>query len=380
MKRLAAYIYSLFVIFSAYSADWAENICSQIDRLADGTISETSQVGIMVYDLTADSYLYGRNPRHLMRPASTMKLLTAITALSTLGSSHRFSTSLYYRGTIFNNTFNGDIYCQGGYDPLFNGDDLTAFIEAIRRLGADTIRGHLVEVAATNANSSTKRWGPGWCWDDENPSRAPLLISGDDSFLFRLSNELRLAGLVVEAPRTEGSLPPDAYHLSTRYHTMSQVLMRMMKHSDNQCAESLFMSLGTNPATKVTSLIRSFGYDPTLYSIADGSGLSLYNYISPELLVRFLRYAYENSNIFDALYASLPIASCDGTLKRRMAKTTAAANVRAKTGTLSAISSLAGYCRASNGHLLCFAIINQGVMKSSEGRHFQDRLCIILTQ
>ena len=54
---------------------------------------------------------------------------------------------------------------------------------------------------------------------------------------------------------------------------------------------------------------------------------------------------------------------------------TSAGNVHAKTGTLTGISSLAGYCTASNGHRLAFCIINQGIMRMADGRNLQDVLC-----
>ena len=75
---------------------------------------------------------------------------------------------------------------------------------------------------------------------------------------------------------------------------------------------------------------------------------------------------------------ALPIAGIDGTLKKRMKGSFTRDNVKAKTGTLTGISSLAGYCQAANGHTLCFAIINQGVMHGRNGRAFQDRVCTIL--
>ena len=77
---------------------------------------------------------------------------------------------------------------------------------------------------------------------------------------------------------------------------------------------------------------------------------------------------------------SLPIAGVDGTLEKRMCRTAADGNVRAKTGTVSGISSLAGYCTAANGHMLAFAVINQGVMRNQRGRDFQDRLCVVLCE
>lgn len=58
-----------------------------------------------------------------------------------------------------------------------------------------------------------------------------------------------------------------------------------------------------------------------------------------------------------------------------MKKTAAHRKVRAKTGSVSGISSLAGYARAANGHLLAFVIINQNVLRLREARAFQDKVC-----
>ena len=80
------------------------------------------------------------------------------------------------------------------------------------------------------------------------------------------------------------------------------------------------------------------------------------------------------------LYPSLPIAGRDGSLRNRMRTGMAAGNVHAKTGTVTGISSLAGYCTAGNGHVLCFSIINQGVTRARIGRNFQDRVCQVLCQ
>ena len=117
------------------------------------------------------------------------------------------------------------------------------------------------------------------------------------------------------------------------------------------------------------------GLDPLDYTIADGSGLSLYNYVTAEMIVRLLRYAYDNREIYDHLYPALPVAGVDGTLENRMTKGACRGNVHAKTGTVSGVSTLGGYCQAANGHTLCFAILNQGLVKASDGRAFQDQIC-----
>ena len=84
---------------------------------------------------------------------------------------------------------------------------------------------------------------------------------------------------------------------------------------------------------------------------------------------------YSQDGIYVPLYASMPIAGMDGTLDDRMRRGHANANVHAKTGTVTGVSALAGYCTAANGHKLCFSIINMGIRHSSTGRRFQDRVC-----
>ena len=373
------------LVRDSLSLKWPQSAVHSIDRLLEADMFQTSQVGLMVYDLTADSVIYRHNERQMMRPASTMKLLTAIAAIDRLGGSYQTKTELCYTGHIANNTLEGDIYCVGGMDPLFNADDMSAFVESIRKMGVDTIRGHLY------ADKSMKDYdllGEGWCWDDDNPVLTPLIYGRKDQFMERFERELRESGLVVQAFASTAVKPDTAFCICARYHTIDQILMRMMKESDNLYAESLFYQLaasgGARPASArharqyIRRLIDKVGLHGQRYRIADGSGLSLYNYVTAELEVRLLRYAYRYQNIYIHLLPSLPKAGVDGTLEKRMHGTFTKDNVKAKTGTLTGVISLAGYCTAANGHQLCFAILNQGVMRASDARHFQDRVCEVL--
>ena len=383
------YADTLFVdTFGVDSLPYPQNIVHQLDSMiAHSRTLQHSQLGLMVYDLTADSAIYLYNHRQTLRPASTMKLVTSIAAVDRLGGSYQLRTSLYYKGRLADHTLTGDLYCVGGMDPRFDGDDLRAFVESICRLGVDTIRGRLV---ADRSFKEPELLGEGWCWDDDNPVLTPLLLNRKDNLMERLKERLNERGIVVDAPLTEGALPGGSVLLCTRTHAIEQVLTKMMKESDNLYAESMFYQLaaagGSRPAkasharAAINRLIQKIGLNPSAYKVADGSGLSLYNYVSAELLTRLLRYAWRNRNISDCLMPALPIAGVDGTLKNRMKGSTAAGNVRAKTGTLTGISSLAGYCTAANGHELCFAIINQGVLRNSEGRTFQDHVCYVLVK
>ena len=360
---------------------WPQNLQARLDSLTKDRMFNSTQLGLMVYDLTDDSTLYRFNARQTMRPASTMKLLTSISALDHLGAKYDFRTSLYYTGSVKDSVLTGDIYCVGGMDPLFDTSDMRAFAESIKALGIHTLRGKIVEVRGFKDSDLL---GEGWCWDDDNPTLSPLLIDKKDEFASRLVQMLDKDSIFVDGPSTTGTLPKDALLLCSRSHKLVDVLEPMMKNSDNLYAESMFYQLGA--ATGASPAKASHGRQMILktlqkagvtgqYKIADGSGLSLYNYVTPELLAKLLIYAYRKSAIIRNLYVSLPIAGEDGTLKKRMKDCPAHLNVRAKTGTVTGVSSLAGYALASNNHMLVFSIINQGIMKADDGRNFQDKVC-----
>ena len=360
---------------------WPQNLQARLDSLTKDRMFNSTQLGLMVYDLTDDSTLYRFNARQTMRPASTMKLLTSISALDHLGAKYNFTTSLYYTGSVKDSVLTGDLYCVGGMDPLFDTNDMKAFAESVKALGIHTFRGKIVEVRGFKDSDLL---GEGWCWDDDNPTLSPLLIDKKDEFASRLVQMLDKDSIFVDGPATTGTLPKNALLLCSRSHKLVDVLEPMMKNSDNLYAESMFYQLGAS--TGASPAKASHGRQMILktlqnagvtgqYKIADGSGLSLYNYVTPELLAKLLIYAYRKSGIIRYLYVSLPIAGEDGTLKKRMKDAPAHLNVRAKTGTVTGVSSLAGYALASNNHMLVFSIINQGIMKADDGRNFQDKVC-----
>jgi len=185
-----------------------------------------------------------------------------------------------------------------------------------------------------------------------------------------------------------GELPNDssATFFSQLSHPFDLVLKRAMKNSDNLSAEAVLFNLAANQNPKkhlsrsdgvnaIGKLIKELGFKPEDYNLVDGCGVSLYNYVSPDLILGYLKYAYSQTLIFNELYPALPIAGVDGTLAGRMKESKAYNNVHAKTGSVTGVSSLAGYATASDGHKIAFVVINQNVMKNSLARSFQDKLC-----
>ena len=262
-------------------------------------------------------------------------------------------------------------------------------VDALAQAGVDSVAGRL---CADVSMKDTLQWGWGWCWDDEMERLTPLLYNGKDCFMAEFFSALQDDSIKSRGTFSYGITPHEGevFCLVSRYHTIDQILMPMMKESDNMYAEALFYQIGAgkgndyataeHSAARIKELINRIGLDASRYRIADGSGLSLYNYSSPELLVAMLRYAHSRTNIFEHLYYSLPVAGVDGTLSRRMLRTSAESNVYAKTGTLEGVSTLAGYAWSRDRHLLAFAIMNQGILRTRHAHAFQNKVCRILTE
>ncbi|MBR4572596.1 MAG: D-alanyl-D-alanine carboxypeptidase, partial [Prevotella sp.] len=204
--------------------------------------------------------------------------------------------------------------------------------------------------------------------------------NGNDEFIFNggVLFTISTEDITFAGEKTVEEITYNAYDYKTTFNMVYYV--DSVKVADNLAPVSRNILVAKEvedlvPGTIASMAITAVPAHWTGSSFADGSGLSLYNYVSADILVAFLRYAYHNKDIYLELYDALPIAGVDGTLKDRMKNTPAMDNVHAKTGTLSGVSSLAGYCKTRDGRTLAFAIINQGVMKGSYAKALQDKLC-----
>ncbi len=172
----------------------------------------------------------------------------------------------------------------------------------------------------------------------------------------------------------------------------SDVIINLNKTSDNLSAEMTLYALANKysgkPATAdngiqiINMIIDSLGLNHQDYRIVDGSGVSHYNVISAELLVKLLKYFYDkHPDYYEILYNSFPIAGVDGTLENRMKNSLAEKNVHAKTGTLTGVSSLSGYLMTTKKHTIAFSILMQNYVGSSaKAKELQDEICSILAE
>lgn len=459
---------TFFVFLICLIPLWGQAGLSQIDSIVRKMLPEGSEVGIAVYDLTARKPLYAYRDTKLSRPASTMKLLTAITALSRPKADEPFRTEVWYDGVIEHDTLQGNLYVVGGFDPEFDSAAMDSLIEQVITFPFSGINGRIYGDVSMK---DSLYWGSGWAWDDNpeayQPYLSPLMFCkgavevkaspgdrpGDaaklsltpESSYYKVKNETktntssagkfsvsrdwltngndlivrgnvrstvtewvnvydskhffmhafveRLRAKGVEASQAYGfaELPSVGVKRMARWQTPVQVVLdQLMKESDNLNAEAMLCRLGAQETGKkhvsakegigeVVRLIRQLGHQPDDYKLVDGSGLSNYNYISPALLVDFLKFAYSRSTVFQKLYKALPVAGVDGTLKNRMKSGKVSKNVHAKTGSFTAINALAGYLKMSNGHDVAFAIMNQNVLSAAKARAFQDKVCEILS-
>jgi D-alanyl-D-alanine carboxypeptidase/D-alanyl-D-alanine-endopeptidase (penicillin-binding protein 4) len=107
----------------------------------------------------------------------------------------------------------------------------------------------------------------------------------------------------------------------------------------------------------VRDVLRGWSIADDSHVMADGSGLSRYNYITSDALVRILRQMRTDQKHASAFTATLPLAGRDGTLSRRLAGTVAEGRVRAKTGTVDNVRAIAGYVETANGETLVFSMM-----------------------
>lgn len=369
------------------SADtWAGSLQLRLDSLCNTGIFETTQLGLYVHDLTTGTDLFAVNHLQRMRPASCQKVVTAIAALDLLGGNYLLTTDLRLAGPVVDGVLQGDVYVVGRMDPLLSQGDVYRMAQALKNEGIDSIAGR---VWADLSFKDEKAYGWGWCWDDKWGPITALGVDTKDTFAQEFLSALAAVGVRQGQPGVALGLCPAQTRLVLQLgHTIDQVLLPTMKQSDNLFAESLFYHIaaqggqrgaGRKQAVRHTNrLIERLGLKASRYQIADGSGLSLYNYLTPQLLVRLLSYAWSNERLRIHFFPSLPIAGSDGTLARRLRRTSAENKVYAKTGTVEGVSSLSGYATSPQGHVLVFSIINQGIIHTSTGRDFQDKVCRLL--
>ena len=378
-------------------ADPIEKLHADIDAVLQETLFTTASIGIKVVAVETGEVVYEKNPYKLHHPASTTKLFTAATALAKLGSDYQFETTVYV-DTEADTQVVGNIYLKGRADPVLQPFDMMKLVDTLLETGLQSIQGDIV---VDTTYLDTVREGPGWMWDDrplrigalsirqiepEPGTRSRALACG-----YLLKNELIEKGIEVTGDVVPGTVPLEARtvakHLSP---PLANIIKLMNKPSDNWIAELLFKTIGAEvmgePGTwqkgrdAINEFLEEIIGEPPVHRFVDGSGLSRYNLLNAELLTQLLVHIYHNFELMPEYLASLPIAGVDGTLGERMQGMSAEKVLRAKTGTLSGVSTLAGYTVTADDEVFAFGIlISHYVGSAIPARDIQDQIGNYLT-
>jgi D-alanyl-D-alanine carboxypeptidase/D-alanyl-D-alanine-endopeptidase (penicillin-binding protein 4) len=329
-------------------------------------------------------------------PASTTKLLTATAALSVLGPETTFSTRVVAGGK-------GRIVLVGGGDPFLSSKPLPSAYPAhadLQTLAAQTAAAlqqqgrTTVRLGYDDSLFSEPSFNPAWpahylpehvvsrvtaLWVDEG---RPAVGSGrvDDPSLYAAETfeaALTANGITVVGSPSHGVASGGRELASVQSAPLREIAARVLEVSDNEGAEVLSHQVGravsgtgtfADGAAGVTQTLQGLGVTAEL-TIHDGSGLSRENLITPRALVQVLRLAVDPAHPeLNAVATALPVAGFTGSLTNRFDQPFPDSRglVRAKTGTLSNVSSLAGIAVDQDGHEMLFALLADQIAKPNE--------------
>ena len=403
MRRFASLVAALAFVAVPVQAQAAPDP-ALVAKLGRYMQAAGSQSGAYVVNLTDSETVFGWRQNKSRILASNTKLFTTATALARFGTEGTLGTEVRGSGSLEETgVWRGDLYLHGGGDPTFGSRTFTrraygagATVEdlalALDTAGIQRVTGRILGDESVfdplrggpDSGYSTSVWvGPlsGLAYnhglgDERGRSfqvNPPVFAAA------RLDGALESRGIAVRAVPRSGVAPPEAAVLaSVDSPAMADIVRMTNKPSDNYFAEMLLKDVGRQAAGQGTTaggarVAADFARDLGARArLVDGSGLSRSNRASPRGIVRLLT-GMQGRDEFDAWYASLPIAGRDGTLSTRMRSGAARGRCHAKTGTLSNVSALSGYCEALSGDLYAFSILMNGVYPPG-ARQLQDRM------
>ena len=332
-----------------------------------------SDTTVHVADADSGESIFSRSADERQIPASTMKVVTAATALHTLGADHRFVTRVV-RGDTRN-----AIIIVGGGDPLLTAADLDRLaLRTARALDRQGVAGPVrlyVDDFLFPAPTPAQGWAPG-----DSPTYAaavrPLGIVGQyssDTVAAAVSvfaGALRARGVAVSyAGRAVA--PDDAAELATfESNRLDKAVELMLLVSENNVAEILFRQVAlargypatwSSSSTAALEALRELGIDSARLRLIDGSGLSSSNRLTARTLTDLLDLVVAGDRPeLEPMMSGMPVAGRTGTLTYRFAAppaNCAKGEVFAKTGSLTGVSTLAGLTKGEDGEWKTFAVM-----------------------
>lgn len=396
-------------------------LAAQLDAVLElpgpGTFAGT------VVDSLDGSVLYARDAGRLQPPASTLKLFTAVASMTFGEPERRLATSV-----LASVADPGALYLHGGGDVLL-GSGASDPAAVVGRAGLGTLAAETAAALPEGPGTYTVHLddtlfagaalNPGWAegdidageiaplhalavnsaWLEEGRTGGPR--SGDAgldaarSFTASLAEAAAGRGITIR-PDVRRQAAPEGAELVAAVESapLEEQVRRMLEISDNYLAEALARIAALDsgrPASLVggtealTAAAARLGVPGDGLVVGDAAGLSVRNAVSPEQLVALLRGTTTSAEPgLAAVARSLPIAGLTGTLETRFTPEDGpagggAGTVRAKTGTLNAVTGLAGHVVTIDGRLLVFSFLAAGLDGATvEARAAADHAAALL--
>ncbi|MGR8009142.1 D-alanyl-D-alanine carboxypeptidase/D-alanyl-D-alanine endopeptidase [Streptomyces hypolithicus] len=352
-----------------------------------------------VVDTATGAQVYGKGDRTGMTPASTIKIATTLAALSALGPGHRIAT------TVTATPDGGATVLVGGGDPTLDRDALGSLADDTARVLRDRGADKTVLSYDTSLYSGPDLHPIG---PNENISPvSPLMIeegrldgsqygpaprstdpAGDTARAFAAM--LRERGIETRRAPAPSKGPDSAEPVARALSApLSALVERTLTHSDNDLAEALARQTalasgqpasfdGAGRAVKLR--LKKLELPLSGARFADGSGLDRKDRASAALLSGLLARAADPARPgLRPVLTGLPVAGFSGTLRSRYAQDSPGTGmVRAKTGTLTGVNTLAGTVVDADGRLLSFAFLTSGTTGRGDAQSALDRLAATL--
>lgn len=325
-----------------------------------------------VVDVASGQLLYGHGAATATTPASTTKIATAVAALGVLGPDHRLTTTAVTTGP-------GRVVLVGGGDPTLELPQLAADTAAALK-AAGTTGVHLAYDTSYFAGPALHPIGYN---DNLAPVTALMVREGrldasasgpaqraEDpagAAARAFATLLAAHGITVHGTPAAGRGTGGTVLATHQSAPLSDLVEHMLTTSDNDLAEALARQLAhasglpatfAGGATAVRAALTRDGIPLPGAVFRDGSGLDHRDRLTPTTLARLLAFAAAPAHPeLRPVLTGLPVAAFTGTLAGRFHAGPGAGFVRAKTGTLTGVNTLAGTVVDADGRLLAFAFL-----------------------
>jgi D-alanyl-D-alanine carboxypeptidase/D-alanyl-D-alanine-endopeptidase (penicillin-binding protein 4) len=348
-------------------------------------------VGIAVYDLTKHRFLFTLREDVRRAPASVEKIYTTLAVLNRLGANATLPTSVMASGHLGpGGIWHGNLYLKGGGDPTFGdgafnrtwelgyGSTATELTQQLLAAGIRRVTGRVI---GDESLFDTRRGGASTKFAPDLPDFGGELsaltydhgstlggVHSPGAFAAKqLAQTLKAEHVKVKPSPDTGTPPRDARTLASVTSPPMSVLLRLMDvPSDDLFAEMLTKQLGRrfardgSIAAGARVIAHTIGRVYHLYPrILDGSGLDRDDRSSPLEVVNLLRRVWRTP-AGQQLVASLPTVGVSGTVRTIAEGTAAQGRCLAKTGTLTDVTNLAGFCHSRGHQGLAFALFLDG--------------------